>query len=300
MAQTVHTSVLLQEVIDGLNLKKGARVLDGTFGGGGHTREILKRDQTAQIIALDADMDAINRGVSVWGEKISFHNINFRNMDTVLKGSKVSGVMLDLGLSSDQLESSGRGFSFMRDEPLLMTLKNISGSNTSMKENSPSVTFTAEDVVNDWGEESLETIIRGFGGEKFSKRIARAICSARKQARIKTTLELAQIIEHAVGRRGKIHPATKTFQAIRIAVNDELGALKEGMERGFDALEGGGRLAIISFHSLEDRLVKNYFKDLASKGLGKVITKKPIVGSVEEVKDNPRARSAKLRIIEKI
>ncbi len=295
MSSTVHKSVLLQEVIEGLNLKDGDTLLDGTFGGGGHTEAILEKIPSVKVIAIDADSEALARGKEKFGNKISFHNTNFRNLDKVLGNEKVDGVLLDIGLSSDQLENSGRGFSFMKDEPLLMTF----GSHESMKEN-PSSEVTASDVVNSWEEENLEKIIRGYGEESNARKIARAIVEARKEGVIQTSQQLAKIIESRVPRRGKIHPATKTFQAIRIAVNDELGALSEGLSKGFESLEKGGRMAVISFHSLEDRIVKQFVRQMAKAGRGKLINKKPITAGEEEIRANSRARSAKLRVIEKI
>jgi 16S rRNA (cytosine1402-N4)-methyltransferase len=198
------------------------------------------------------------------------------------------------------LENSGRGFSFVKDEPLLMQMKNF--ANKSTKED-PSPEITAQDVVNEWEETSLADIIYGYGQERYARRIARGIVEARKSKRIATTKELVEIILKsvpAVYRRGKIHPATRTFQAIRIAVNDELGALSEGLEKSFAGLESGGRLAVISFHSLEDRIVKKFYKEKQDKEIGKIINKKVITASEEEIRSNPRSRSAKLRIIEKI
>lgn len=293
MEATSHKTVLLNETIEGLNLKNGSVVLDGTFGGGGHSLEICKRFPKTRVIALDQDKGA--RGKSLVGScNITLKTENFRNLDKALdkeKIEKVDGIILDLGLSTDQLESSGRGFSFMRNEPLLMT----------MKENPSSEDLTAQDIVNDWTEESLEKIIYGYGEEKFSKKIARAIVSARENKKISTTFDLVEIIKNAVPgayRRGKIHFATRTFQALRIAVNDELGALEEALHKGWERLGKRGRMAVISFHSLEDRIVKRFFKE-KGKGEGILINKKPIIPTQEEVKNNPRSRSAKLRIIEK-
>ncbi len=304
---SIHKTVLLNETIDGLlGLEKAGNenlvVLDGTYGGGGHSREVCKRFPGTRIIALDQDSNVLpNVDVDC---NITIHNENFRNMDKVLKKvlekeeEKVDGIILDLGLSSDQLESSGRGFSFVKDEPLLMNLK-------STKEN-PSPEdgeLTARDIVNDWQEESLEQIIYGYGEEKFAKRIARGIVEAREDREIKTTFDLVKIIERsvpAVYRKGRLHFATRTFQAIRIAVNDELGALKEGLEKGFGVLNKGGRMAVISFHSLEDRIVKRFYKEREKEGTAILITKKPIIATKEEIKNNPRSRSAKLRILEKI
>ncbi len=304
---SVHKTVLLKETIDGLNLSDTGVVVDATFGGGGHSREICERYPKVKIIALDQDKSAWEKAKSKFSAKggsasgwedcdISFANKNFRNLDEVLKKEKiesVDGIVFDLGLSSDQLENSGRGFSFMKDEPLLMT----------MKENPSPEDLTAIDVVNTWGEENLANIIYGFGEERFSRRIAKAIVDARKKKKIETTTELVEIIGGAVPakyKNGKIHFATKTFQAIRIAVNDELGALSEGLEKGFNVLKKGGRMSVISFHSLEDRIVKRFFKTKVNEGVGKLINKKVILASTEEIKNNPRARSAKLRILEKI
>lgn len=286
--RSIHRTVLLNETIEGLNLQNKSLVLDCTFGGGGHSREILKRFPKAKIIALDQDK-------SVWKNddaRISFHNENFSNLDKVLKGEKVDGIIFDLGLSSDQLENSGRGFSFLKDEPLLMTLK----------ENPSAEDVTAKEVVNTWEEKNLAEIIYGYGEERYAKRIAQAIAEARKEREIKTTFDLVRIIESAVPagyRRGRIHPATRTFQALRIAVNDELGALKNGLAKGFNQLKAGGRMAVISFHSLEDRVTKKFYKSLEKEKKAELINKKPILASKEELKNNPRARSAKLRILEK-
>lgn len=294
---TVHKSVLLQETIDGLNLKKGGVVLDATFGGGGHSLHVLKNYEGVHVIAIDQDKSAWDRVKNKFeGLKISFHNENFRNLDKALKQEgieEIDGAIYDLGLSSDQLEVSLRGFSFMKDEPLMMT----------MKENPGREDLTAKDIVNSWSEENLAKILRGYGEENFAGRIARAIVEAREEKEIESTFQLVEIIQNVVPafyRRGKIHFATKTFQAIRMAVNDELRALQEGLEKGVIALKSGGRMSVISFHSGEDRIVKNVFKNLAKEGKIKLINKKPIIPNKIELKDNKRARSAKLRIIEKI
>jgi len=300
---SIHRTVLLNEAIDGLlaTQKAGnekAIVVDATFGGGGHSLEICKRFPGVKIIAIDQDQSAFTKAESKFKDlhcDIAFVNKNFRNIDKVLKEkgvSKVDGIIFDLGLSSDQLENSGRGFSFLIDEPLLMT----------MKENPRPEDVTAEDVVNTWSEESLADIIYGYGEERFARRIARGIVEAREKKKIKTTLELVEIIKGAIPakfRNGRIHPATKTFQAIRIAVNDELGALTEGLEKGFRFLKKGGRMSVISFHSLEDRVVKRFYRLKETEDEGKLVNKKVILASREEVRNNPRSRSAKLRIIEK-
>ncbi|MES3031847.1 MAG: 16S rRNA (cytosine(1402)-N(4))-methyltransferase RsmH [Patescibacteria group bacterium] len=298
---SVHKTVLLQETIEGLNLKSDSTVLDGTFGGGGHSLGICKKfsksNLNVKIIALDQDKSVYKEEDKFKDCSISFVNDNFRNIDKVLGETKVDGIIFDLGLSSDQLENSGRGFSFMKDEPLFMTMKDI-------KDNLPSSEdVTAHEVVNTWGEESLADIIYGYGEERQARRIAKAIVESRKRQEIKTTFDLVKIIEDTIParfRRGKIHFATKTFQAIRIAVNDELGAIGEGLDKGFAALRTGGRIAVISFHSLEDRIVKKFYKIKEKEGKGILINKKVILASKEEIKNNPRSRSAKLRILEKI
>ncbi len=297
--KSIHKTVLLNEAIEGLNLKNDSIVVDGTFGGGGHSREICERYKKAKIIAIDQDAGALERGKEVFKNlecNITFHNSNFRDLEKVLKSEGVEeadGMILDLGLSSDQLDNSGRGFSFMKDERLLMT----------MKENPRPEDLTAEDVVNSWSEENLANIIYGYGEEKFSRKIAKGIVDARKREEIKTTFDLVRIIENSVPngyKKGRIHFATKTFQAIRIAVNDELGALQAGIASGFDVLKKGGRMSVISFHSLEDRVVKRFFKELEKDGKGKLINKKPVTAKDEEIINNRRSRSAKLRVIEKI
>jgi 16S rRNA (cytosine1402-N4)-methyltransferase len=218
---------------------------------------------------------------------------SFRGVKEVLKKNGVNRIdraLLDLGLSSFLLEHSGRGFSFKIDEPLMMTF--ISEPRKGM--------LTAEEVVNTWSEETLADVIYGFGGESFSQRIARAIVTRREQKPIRTSGDLAEIIKKAVPiwyRNKRLHPATKTFQAIRMAVNDEVNTLIEGLINVWETLETNGRLAIISFHEVEDRIVKNFFVGKAKEELGKIVTKKPVVPSRDEVRKNPRARSAKLRVI---
>ena len=286
--ESVHKTVLLNETIDGLNLSEKSVVVDCTFGGGGHSREILRKFPKAKVIALDQDK-------SVWDgedERISFHNKNFRDLDKVLGSEKVDGIIFDLGLSSDQLENSGRGFSFLKDEPLLMT----------MKKNPSEEDLTAGEIVNTWEEKNLADIIYGYGEERFSRRIAKGIVEARAKAEIKTTTDLVKIISEAVPavyRRGRLHFATRAFQALRIAVNDELRSLQTGLEKGFEALREGGRMSVITFHSLEDRVVKKFYKKMEQEGKVILINKKPILENEENLKNNPRARSAKLRILEK-
>ena len=329
--ESVHKTVLLNETIDGLNLKDGAVVVDATFGGGGHSREICRKFKNVKIIAIDQDRSAWEKAKSKFKDcdcDITFVNANFNDLENLKDFSafalgaigqgthdalnlsnslnQIDGIIFDLGLSSDQLENSGRGFSFMKNEPLLMT----------MKENPSLEDLTAMDIVNGWSEKSLADILYGYGEEKYRGRIAREIVDNRKKKKIETTHDLVSIIERAVPgsyRKGKIHCATRTFQALRIAVNDELGALERGLEQGFKILKSGGpagaggRMSVISFHSLEDRIVKKFYSakgGSASGGkenrVGRIITKKPILASSEELKENPRSRSAKLRILEKI
>jgi 16S rRNA (cytosine1402-N4)-methyltransferase len=291
--KSVHRTVLLKETIEGLNLGEKPTVIDCTFGGGGHSEEICKKYPGVKIFALDQDKSAWEKAKDKFDKKcdITFLNINFRQLKDLEKFS-ADGIIFDLGLSSDQLENSERGFSFIRREPLLMT----------MKENPSPEDLTAEDIVNTWSEQSLADIIYGYGEERFARRIARAIVAAREERKIETTEDLVLIIEKSVPaayRRGKRHCATKTFQALRIAVNDELGALKEGLSGAFEKLKPGGRMAVISFHSLEDRIVKNFYKEKKTAGEAVLINKKPITPDEEETRENPRSRSAKLRILEK-
>jgi 16S rRNA (cytosine1402-N4)-methyltransferase len=299
---SVHRTVLLNEAIEGLDLgsKKAPIVVDATVGGGGHLVEICKRYKGVKILGLDEDATAIKRAetkVKNFDCEINFIKSNFRELDAVLKKEKIScidGIIFDLGLSSDQLEISGRGFSFKRDEPLLMTFKNE-------KDVKPE-DLTAFDIVNTWSEENLADIIYGFGEEKFARKIAAKIVERREKKKIKTTFELVDVINESVSasyRRGKIHPATKTFQAIRIAVNNELETLQIGLNHAFDALRASGRMSVITFHSLEDRIVKKFYKMKVENKEAKMVNKKVILASEKEIIENPRARSAKLRILEK-
>jgi 16S rRNA (cytosine1402-N4)-methyltransferase len=297
--KTVHKTVLLKETIDLLDIAKGDIVVDATLNAAGHSIEAYKRQPDIHIIGIDADPDAIERAKHRFEDykdaKFDFVNENFRNIERIVHNlglKSIDRVIFDLGLSSDQLDTSGRGFSFKRDEPLQMSFKrDIDESD-----------ITASYVVNDFAVENLETIIKGFGEEEFAWKIAKAIEKARDVKRIEGTRELADIIKSAVPawyRLRKIHPATKTFQAIRMTVNDELGALENGLFGAWEVLRQGGRIAVISFHSIEDRVVKQFFKEKAFKGEAVLITKKPIIANEEEINENPRSRSAKLRVIEK-
>lgn len=302
MIESVHKTVLLKETIEGLDLKNKSLVLDATFGGGGHSKEILEKYPNIKVIAFDQDKSAWEKAKNKFKgleKRIFFVNKNFRSIDEIPE-KEFDAIIFDLGLSSDQLENSGRGFSFIKNEPLLMT----------MKENPLPEDLTAMDIVNNWGEKNLADIIYGYGEERFSRRIAKAIVESRENKEIKTTWDLVEIIANSVPmayKKGRLHFATKTFQALRIAVNDELGTLKIGLEKGLKILKKEGRIAVISFHSLEDRIVKRFFSAKGGSASGgkedriaNIITKKPIIPTEEEIKNNPRSRSAKLRVLEKI
>ncbi len=290
-----HQSVLLKEVIDGLKFRPGDVFLDGTVGEGGHSASICAAYGPAvKVVGLDRDETSIaHASVRLSSCGATLINENFRNLDLVLDQLSIPSVdkiLLDLGWSSVQLAASGRGFSFQLDEPLLMTLE----------ANPAPDSLTAAIIVNQWSEEEIADIIYRFGEERRSRKIARAIVEERRRAPIVTTARLAEVVAHAVGKgRGRINPATKTFQAIRITVNDELGALEEGLRKGFARLTSTGRMAVISFHSLEDRIVKNFFRDRVKAEEAAAVTKKPIRAGPDEIRTNPRSRSAKLRIIEK-
>jgi len=294
-----HTTVLLHESIENLNLTAGKIYFDGTLGAAGHAQEVFSKfGDSVRIIGTDRSENAIKNAENIFsklGKNHSFALSDYRNMDEVLASlqvKNVDGILLDLGLSSDQLDVSGRGFTFKNNEPLFMTFSE-----------NPDGKTTAELIVNNWSEETIADILFGYSDERYARRIAKAIVEAREIKPIKTTNDLIEIIRSAVPasyRNGKIHFATKTFQALRIAVNDEISALKEGMSKGWSLLNSGGRMAIISFHSVEDREVKNFFRFKAKNKEGILICKKPIIPRDEEIKENPRSRSAKLRVIEKI
>lgn len=299
----MHIPVLLHETIEFLNPKNNEVIVDATINGGGHTGEILKKgDFNGQVIGIDQDENLISSLKEKFNEYIKEGRLklvcgNFRDIKghlNSIKQEKINGAIFDLGMSSWQLDYSGRGFSFMRDEPLIMSFKKEAGEQD----------LTAEEIVNSFRGEELYKILKEYGEERFVNRIVKNILEARKIKKIKTTFELEEIIYRSVPKAAKnksrIHPATKTFQALRIAVNDEMNALKEGLKEAFEALEPEGRIAVISFHSLEDRIVKNYFRDLKTNKQAELLTKKPIIASFEEIKQNPRSRSAKLRGIIKV
>ena len=290
----MHISVLLKESTEGLALAEGKTVFEGTVGLGGHSRALCEMiGKSGFFIGTDADQESL----AIAEERLKdlpckklFVCDNFRNIDAVLAKAgveKVDAILLDIGLSNRQLDVVPRGFSFMRDEPLLMTFRSEGDG------------LTAREIVNEWAEESIADIIYGYGEERFARRIAKGIVEARKEKPIETSGQLAEIVKKCVPKFGfsKINPATKTFQALRIAVNDELGALREGIAKGFEHLAPEGRMAIISFHSLEDRIVKEFFRQRANEGVATLVTKKPIVPSDSEVKENPKSRSSKLRIL---
>jgi len=294
-----HKSVLLQETIAGLDIKDNDIIVDMTLGGAGHAFEATQTGaRNLTIIGIDADSDAGERAATKFAgssTKFIFANTYFDELKSVLAKenlANVNKVIFDLGYSSFEIDNPERGFSFQHDGPLMMTYSKKPSASQ----------LTAYDVVNNFEEENLADIIYGFGEETFSRRIAAAIVEAREKAPIKTSTELAAIIYESVPffyRRGKTHPATKTFQAIRIAVNNELERLKTALHDSFETLAPRGRIAVITFHSLEDRIVKNYFRELAGNGQAQLINKKPITPSDEEITSNRRSRSAKLRIIEK-
>jgi len=296
----IHKTVLLKEAISGLNIKAGDVFFDATLGGGGHSEAVCREfGKTVRVIATDLDEEAISRSterlVKLQCDFKTFHK-SFRQIDEVVKEAGLDGVdreLFDLGLSSNQFEDSGRGFSFQKDEPLLMTFKKDLSSDD----------ITAREIVNVWDEENIEKILMGYGEESFAKKIANKIVETRKIKPIETTFDLVEIIKKATPfwyHKRKIHPATKTFQALRITVNDEMRSLQDGLEKGFKVLKLGGRMAVISFHSLEDRMVKNFFKDKVAEGEAELVNKKPLTPSKEELAENRRARSAKLRILQKI
>ena len=292
-----HIPVLKEETVDGLSIRDDSTVVDCTLGGGGHAEAILTRLGARGVyLGIDADPKAVEAAERLRTHQadVRFVNANFSDLRAVLDQEELvhaDALLADLGWRSDQFEEGGKGFSFAADEPLLMTYGNPE-----------TYVFTATDIVNDWEETSIADVIYGYGEERFARRIARAIVEAREERPIETARELAEIVISAVPgpmRHGRIHPATKTFQALRIAVNDELGVLRNLLKDSMDILAPSGRMAIISFHSLEDRIVKQFFQEAARSGVARLVTKKPITASREELLANPRARSAKLRIIEK-
>lgn len=287
-----HVPVMPGEVLEALNLKETGIYVDATVGLGGHAELILNNAKVGALIGIDRDEAAIESAKerlkgfrNVYFAKESFSNI--KAAVSSLGYGVVDGILLDIGVSTMQLKAEGRGFSFMKDEPLDMRM--------DMDQK-----LSAREVVNSYHEKDLATLIFVYGEERFSRKIAKAIVNERRKKRIETCSELAAIIENALKGRGRIHPATRTFQALRIEVNKELDELSAGISSGADILNPGGRLCVLSYHSLEDRIVKNAFKKLASDGIFHIITRKPLVASRQEIRSNPPSRSAKLRVAERI
>ena len=302
-----HTSVLIQESMGLLKPRPGERYLDGTLGGGGHAEEILLRSSPdGRVLGLDWDEDAVTAAgqrLSRFGERLTIRRANFdqaKDILTAINWSRVDGVLLDLGVSSHQFDAAERGFSFQASAPLDMRMDRRQK-------------LTALEIVNSFPEAQIAKIISDYGEEPRARRIAAAIATERKNRTIETTIDLAELIVRIRGKRSRAHhPATQTFQALRIAVNRELETLKRFLEYGYELLQPGGRMVIISFHSLEDRLVKTAFRKWSEKCIcpprtlkcecgwsqkAQRLTRKPIIASAEEVRANPRARAAKLRAV---
>ena len=306
-----HKSVLLNETIEGLNVRKGKIYLDGTLGGAGHSYEILKKlDGTGLLIGIDQDEEALKAAREKLSDfkNVEFFNLNYIDFEKALDElgiEKIDGVLLDIGVSSYQFDNPERGFSYRFDAPLDMRMDK-------------SLEISAKDIVNTYSEDEITEIIKEYGEEKWASRISKFIVQERKNKKIETTFELVEIIKNAIpagARRNGPHPAKRTFQALRIEVNKELDVLKNSIDKFVHRLNPGGRIAIITFHSLEDRIVKNSFKYLEKdcicsptspictcnkKREIKIITRKPITASEEELKENNRSHSAKLRIAEKL
>ena len=311
MSEFHHVSVLLDECIQGLNIRPDGIYVDGTLGGAGHSSHIASKITTGRLIGIDRDEVALTAAaerLAPYGDRVTLVHSNFCDIASVLAQLGIGGadgILLDLGVSSPQLDDGARGFSYMADAPLDMRMDH-------------SEALTAAAVVNTWSYEELKRILYEYGEERYAPQIASAICKRREQAPVRTTLELVDIIRSAMppaALREKQHPAKRSFQAIRIAVNDELGAVSQVMRDAIPCLNPGGRLAVITFHSLEDRIVKNAMAEAAKgctcppsfpvcvcgkKPKVRLITRKPIVSGEEELARNPRARSAKLRICEKL
>ena len=306
-----HVSVLLEESIEALNVRPDGIYLDGTLGGAGHSSEIVRRLTTGLLIGVDRDPAALAAAkvrLAPWMDRVRLVHSNFCELDAILDGLEipaVDGMLFDLGVSSPQLDEAQRGFSYMADAPLDMRMD-------------PGDRLTAAEIVNTWPQEELRRILFTYGEERYAPLIAAAIVRRREARPIETTLELVDVIRSAMPQkalREKQHPAKRSFQAIRIAVNDELGSVDRMLARAIDRLKPGGRLAVITFHSLEDRIVKNAFAQAAKgctcppefpvcvcgkKPTVRLVTRKPIVSAESELEANPRARSAKLRVAEKI
>lgn len=291
-----HITVMLHEAVDMLNIAPEGVYVDVTLGAGGHTNEIRRKLGTqGKLLSMDADPSAIEDYVATFGKASNQELVvaNFKNFASTLTTHNfhiVDGILADLGWRTDQFTDGGKGFSFLSDDPLYMTYGDPQD-----------YAFTAADVVNEWAEEDIANVIFAYGEERASRKIAKAIVESRKTAPFSTAKQLAEVVAGVVRKnpRIKIHPATRTFQALRIVVNDELGVLEQFIDQAFNQLNVGGRLAIITFHSLEDRIVKHRFRSFKEAGSGVLVSKKPMLPTQEEIRENPRSRSAKLRVIER-
>lgn len=297
MEETIHTPVLLKEVLEIFNPQPGERYIDATVNGGGHAKEILDRiGEDGLLFGIDRDGALISRLKNKFADRKNLIAIcdSYAEMDDVSVAhgfNMIDGILFDLGFSSYHVGQSGRGFSFLRDEPL------------DMRYDPEKTVLTAGKIINSWSRAELTRIGKEYGEERFAGKIAEAIVRERAHKHIQTTFELVRVIRDTVPARvqhGRLHPATKIFQALRIAVNDELGELRIGLEKGIDLLRSGGKMVVISFHSLEDTIVKEMFRLKEKKGIVRLITKKPIIASRVEAQINPRARSAKLRALIKV
>lgn len=284
-----HKSVLLQPTIELLQVRNGEKYIDATLGGGGHSEEIVRAG--GEVLGIDQDMDAIQFVREKLGDKLTIAQGNFEDITEIAKKNgfgQVAGVLYDLGISSHHVDEGARGFSFLKEAPLDMRMNQ-------------NLSVTAADLVNGLNKGELIQLFEKYGEEVFAKRIAEAIVREREGKRIDTTTHLARLIAAVYpGKMHKVHPATKVFQALRIAVNDELFVLDKSLPQALDLLIRGGRIAVITFHSLEDRIVKRMFEKWQEEGKGKIITKKPIIPNEEEIEENRRARSSKLRVFERI
>jgi len=290
----MHIPVLKKEVLEMLDPKANENFVDATFGEGGHAISILERtNPEGKLLALEVDPELFEKEKELEKKffgRLILRNENFSNLKEIIEKEnfkEISGVLFDFGISSWHFEESGRGFTFKRDEPLMMRYDN------DLKK------LTAADVLNNFSEKEIEKILRKYGQEKFSRKIAKEIVEQREKKKILTTFQLVEVVKRAIPsfeiRKRKIYFATKTFLALRIFVNEELENLKEGLKRSLEVMRKGGRVVVISFHSLEDKIVKNFFKEKEKEGLVKILTKKPVVPSNLEVLKNKRSRSAKLR-----
>ncbi|MCK4473675.1 16S rRNA (cytosine(1402)-N(4))-methyltransferase RsmH [Candidatus Parcubacteria bacterium] len=292
----LHQPVLQKEVLGYLDPKTNENFIDCTIGLAGHSKTILKKNcPKGKILGIETDPKLYKKLLKLNLNRLILANDSYLNLEEIVKKEKIgliSGILFDLGVSSWHFEKSGRGFSFQKDEPLIMRYD----WNSNEK-------LTAKEIINKWPRQEIERILREYGEEKFSKRIAKKICETRKTKPIKTTFELIEVIKKAVPnwyRQQKIHPATRTFQALRIAVNNELNNLEKTLPIALKILKPKGKLVIISFHSGEDRIVKKFLRENYRKGLLKILTKKPVSPTRTEIKSNPRSRSAKLRAAEKL